>query len=75
MKYFQTPEIQSGGPFLCFVCNSKLLLKVTGSEYEFKLFCKRCKTFYYVKVRLPANFLQEINKQEIDFKKEEINVV
>jgi len=64
MKFFQTPEIQVGGPFKCFMCGSTLALELTGSEFKVKLFCKRCKTFYLIKTRLPLKFIQEIKEKQ-----------
>lgn len=72
MKYFSTAAIQNGGPFRCFVCDSILALQITGSDFKLKLFCKRCKTFVFIKVRLPLKFVQDIREQEKAAGKEKV---
>ncbi len=57
-SYFRTKQMERGGPFHCFNCGKKLTIKVTGTEYELRLKCPRCKTYFFIKCNEKIPFIK-----------------
>jgi phage FluMu protein Com len=60
-NYFRSPEMQNGGPFLCYNCSKKLAVKIKGPcHIQFK--CPRCHAFISIKMSEPVAWGQSASQ-------------